>query len=43
MIYGLSKLGIVWDLHMPTKKMIDNRLMRNKLAAQTASTTPEMS
>jgi stearoyl-CoA desaturase (Delta-9 desaturase) len=42
-IYCLSKLGIVWDLHMPTKKMIDNRLMRNKPAAQTASTTPEMS
>jgi stearoyl-CoA desaturase (Delta-9 desaturase) len=31
-IYGLSKVGIVWDLHMPPKKTINNKLRRNRLA-----------
>lgn len=31
-IYTLSTVGIVWDLHMPSRKTINNRLRRNKTA-----------
>ena len=32
LIGGLSKVGVVWDLHMPSRKTINNKLNRNKLA-----------
>jgi stearoyl-CoA desaturase (delta-9 desaturase) len=35
-IAALSKPRIVWSLHMPTAKAVDNRLNRNKAAATTA-------
>lgn len=37
---GLSTVGIVWDLHMPSRKMIDNRLRRNKVAGANSVTSP---
>jgi stearoyl-CoA desaturase (delta-9 desaturase) len=33
---GLAKVGIVWDLHMPNRKTIDNRLRRNRPPRQGA-------
>jgi stearoyl-CoA desaturase (Delta-9 desaturase) len=38
-LYVLGKMGIVWDLHMPSRKMIDNRLKRNKTASATPLTS----
>lgn len=38
-IAGLAKANIVWDLHMPSRTTIDNRLRRNRVA-QPAPTNP---
>ena len=39
-IAGLSKVGIVWDLHMPPRKTVNNRLRRNKVAETISQTSP---
>jgi stearoyl-CoA desaturase (delta-9 desaturase) len=37
----LAKLHIVWDLHMPSRTAIDNRLRRNRTAIPVVSTPGE--
>lgn len=32
LIAALAKIRVVWDLHMPSRKTIDNKLRRNKIA-----------
>jgi stearoyl-CoA desaturase (delta-9 desaturase) len=38
-IAGLSKVGIVWELHMPPRKTINNRLRRKKVASVNSQTS----
>lgn len=37
-IAALAKAGIVWDLHMPSREAIENRLRRNRTAKRTPIT-----
>ncbi len=37
----LARLGVVWDLHMPSRTAIDNRLRRNRVATQATATPTE--
>jgi stearoyl-CoA desaturase (delta-9 desaturase) len=39
-IAGLSKVGVVWDLYMPSRTTINNKLSRNKLANADSEMTP---
>jgi stearoyl-CoA desaturase (Delta-9 desaturase) len=40
LIGGLSKVGVVWDLHMPSRKTIDNKLRRHRPAEANPEMTP---